>query len=125
MLMANRHVLVVDDNPDDATVLTHIIAFLMKHQVATASSGTQALTMAQEEQFDVIITDLNMPLMDGISLTEALRKLESYKRVPIIAVTAYDTATDHLRTMLAGCNLYLTKPISVDRLMAALGKFLS
>jgi DNA-binding response OmpR family regulator len=45
--------------------------------------------------------------------------------VPIIAVTAYDTATDHLRTMLAGCNLYVTKPISIEHLMAALRELLS
>lgn len=123
--MPPRHVLVVDDNADDATVLEHIIGFLMKHEVATASSGPQALSMAQEEQFDIVITDLNMPLMDGVSLTQSLRQLETYKKVPIIAITAYDTATDHLRTMLAGCNLYLTKPVSVDRLMAVLGEFLS
>ncbi len=122
--MVQRHVLVVDDNPDDATYLAHMLGYLLNHQVTSASDGQQALDLAHERQFDLVITDLNMPTMSGIDLAAALRKLEPYRNTPIIAITAYDTASDQLRTLRAGCNLYLTKPVSIDRLTAAVSQYL-
>ncbi len=103
--------LVVDDVPD----VTEMLAVFLKHagyEVATASSGPDALEIAHTERFDVVVSDIGMPGMDGYELAEALRALPDYRTVPLIAVTGFSLYDDRARAIKSGFNAHVTKPIN-------------
>lgn len=106
----HRWALVVDDVSD----VTEMLSVLMTHagyQVSTASSAYEALELARENHFDVIISDIGMPEMNGYELAEALRSLPGYELVPMVAVTGYSMFDDRSRSLKAGFNEHVTKPI--------------
>ena len=103
-------VLVVDDVND----VTDMISLFLKHAgylVVTAERATEALKMAGEQKFDLIISDIGMPEMNGYELAEALRLLPGYETVPMVAVTGYSMFDDRNRSLNAGFNEHVTKPI--------------
>jgi CheY-like chemotaxis protein len=105
------HALVVDDAPD----VLEMLAILLRHddyEVTTASSAFEALEAAQLERFDVIVSDIGMPEMDGYQLALALRALPGYKAVPMVAVTGFALYDDRERAIKSGFNAHLTKPIN-------------
>ena len=81
------------------------------YKVVTAGSAKAALAAAHEKQFDVIISDIGMPEMNGYQLAEALRQLPEYKTVPLVAITGYSMFDDQQRSKKAGFNAHMTKPI--------------
>lgn len=116
-------VLVVDDVPD----VTEMIALFLKHagyDVATADSATMALQLAGKKAFDLIISDIGMPEMNGYELAESLRTLTDYRSTPIIAVTGYSEYDDRARALQAGFNAHLTKPIDPSRLLDLMNQLL-
>jgi CheY-like chemotaxis protein len=105
-----RWALVVDDVCD----VTEMLSVLLTHagyEVVTASSAQDALDFAREHHFDVIISDIGMPDMNGYELAEALRSLPGYETVPMVAVTGYSMYNDRSRSRMAGFNEHVTKPI--------------
>lgn len=105
-----RWALVVDDVSD----VTDMLSVLMTHagyEVATASSAHDAITLAKENHFDIVISDIGMPEMNGYELAEALRSLPDYQTVPMVAVTGYSMFDDRSRSLNAGFNEHVTKPI--------------
>ena len=107
---SSREALVVDDVAD----VTEMLAVLLTHAgygVATAACAREALDLARARQFDVIISDIGMPEMDGYELARALRSLPGYERVPLVAVTGYSKFDDRDRSLTAGFNEHVTKPI--------------
>lgn len=107
---ARRSALVVDDVAD----VTEMLAVLMTHagyDVATASSARGAIALAQDNHFDLIISDIGMPEMNGYELARALRALPGYESVPMVAVTGYSMFDDRGRSLTAGFNEHVTKPI--------------
>ena len=111
-----RRVLVVDDVAD----VTEMIALFLQHagyDVATAESASSALRVAGEKRFDVIISDIGMPEMNGYELAERLRGSTNYQGIPMIAVTGYSEYDDRIRALQAGFNAHLTKPIDPDILL--------
>lgn len=109
-------VLVVDDVPD----VTEMIELFLKHagyEVTSADSATRALEMANDIAFDLVISDIGMPAMNGYELAEALRGLPNYRDIPIIAVTGYTEYDDRGRALRAGFNAHLTKPIDPSQLL--------
>jgi CheY-like chemotaxis protein len=106
----NREALVVDDIAD----VTEMLSVLLTHagyEVATAACARDALALASARQFDVIISDIGMPEMDGYELATALRSLPGYERVPLVAVTGFSKFDDRNRSLTAGFNEHVTKPI--------------
>jgi len=119
-----RSVLVVDDVPD----VTEMIGLFLKHagyEVATADSAPAALRLANERAFDVIISDIGMPEMNGYELADALRHLSAYQDIPMIAVTGYTEYDDRGRSLQAGFNAHLTKPIDPTQLLNLLNELLA
>ena len=117
-------VLVVDDVPD----VTEMIGLLLKHagyDVSTADSAKAALKLARKRHYDLIISDIGMPEMNGYELAAELRKLVKYDRTPMIAVTGYSEYDDRGRAVNAGFNMHLTKPIEPDQLLAIMNLLLS
>lgn len=105
-----RWALVVDDVSD----VTDMLSVLMTHagyEVSTASSAPEAIALAKENHFDIVISDIGMPEMNGYQLAEALRGLPDYESVPMVAVTGYSMFDDRNRSLNAGFNEHVTKPI--------------
>ena len=108
--------LVVDDAPD----VTEMLALFLQHagyETVMAFSAPDALAAAREERFDVIVSDIGMPGMNGYQLAEALRSLPEYNSVPMIAVTGFSVFDDRGRAVQSGFNAHLTKPINPATLL--------
>ena len=117
-------VLVVDDVPD----VTEMIELLLKHagyDVATAESAQDALHLARMNHYDLVISDIGMPDMNGYELATALRELAAYNKTPLIAVTGYSEYDDRGRAVRAGFNVHLTKPIEPTQLLTLMRDLLS
>lgn len=117
-------VLVVDDVPD----ITEMIELLLKHagyDVSTADSAQDALHLARLNHYDLVISDIGMPEMNGYELATALRELSAYNKTPLIAVTGYSEYDDRGRAVRAGFNVHLTKPIEPTQLLTLMGELLS
>jgi CheY-like chemotaxis protein len=118
---ARRHALVVDDNPD----ITDMLAAVLRHagfDVSTADSAPSALEAALGQQFDVVISDIGMPGMNGYELARALRAIPEYSVTPLVAVTGFAMYDDRDRATEAGFNVHLSKPIDpVDLTQAISG----
>ena len=111
-----RTALVVDDVAD----VTEMLAVVLTHagySVVTAASAPAALKAARERQFDVIISDIGMPEMNGYQLAREVRKLPGYESVPMVAVTGYSMFDDKERSTNAGFNAHMTKPIDPRALL--------
>jgi len=104
-----KKILVVDDS--DTARNYH--AYILKaggYEVIGAKDGAEALEILLEERADCILTDLNMPKMDGLTLIERIRSYPEYEETPIIVITTLDGMRDKNRGFEAGANLYLVKP---------------
>jgi CheY-like chemotaxis protein len=103
--------LVVDDAPDVVEMLAMLLRYSGYH-VVTAFSASDALGAAQAATFDVVVSDIGMPGMNGYELAKALRALPDYLAVPMIALTGFAMFDDRDRALEAGFNAFLTKPIN-------------
>jgi two-component system CheB/CheR fusion protein len=114
--LSGARILVVDDTQDSLDMLR----FLLSGEgamVQTASSGAEGLTIAAERDFDLVISDISMPDIDGYEFLQALREQPGYKDVPAIALTGFGRDEDEERARQAGFTTHLTKPIDFDNLV--------
>ena len=124
-LVAPATILVVDDSADTRTVLRRTLASY-GYRVVEAADGREAVELALSECPDLVLMDLNMPVMDGLAATERIRELkERCGNVPIVAVTAYDTYGMREAALEAGCDAYLLKPLALDELESVVMGLLS
>lgn len=117
-------ILVVEDSKDTLNVLSFSLT-KNGYKVVTAANGLEAIDVAMSARPDLILMDLNMPLMDGLAATEQIRRHEELRAVPILAVTAYDTYGMKEAAEAAGCDGYIKKPIDFNRLDTILRRILS
>ncbi len=110
-------ILVAEDDEDNRFTLKLLLEMRGYH-VLTVANGYEAIAVAEREQPDVILMDLRMPLLNGLAATRQLRQHVSprLRRIPILALSAYDPAQHRAVAIAAGCNDYVTKPIDYDRL---------
>ena len=117
-------VLVADDFEDTRVFLRRM---LESHncRVVEASDGLEAVEIARRSCPNLILMDLNMPILDGLAAAEQIRQgKEHCRRVPILAITAFDTYGMREAALEAGCDDYLTKPIDADELDRAIRRLL-
>ena len=114
-----KRALVIDDNPDVTDMLA-IVLHRAGYEVSAVHSASSALVSALTKHFDVIISDIGMPGMDGYELARALRELPEYRTTPMIAVTGFAMYDDRDRALQAGFNAHLSKPIDPLALTQAL-----
>lgn len=117
----STRVLIVDDDADGCDLVAAILVARGAH-VSCATSGPQALELIQQEHFDVVLSDIGMPDMDGYEFMRTLRKAEDAcsKLTPAIAVTAYAATADRQRALLSGYQMHIAKPIEARELIAAI-----
>ena len=118
---SGRRVLVVDDNRDAADSTITMLR-LLGHQAECAYSGLQALETARRFPADVLLLDLAMPDMTGFETLKLLRGLPGLENVFAIAMTGYGSGDDRRRTISAGFNAHLTKPVELGTLIALLNE---
>jgi CheY-like chemotaxis protein len=108
-------VLLVEDTEDNRFMMRRLLE-LSGFNVAEATNGAEAVRSAEFERPEIILMDLSLPILDGIAATRRIRQLPELEDVPIIAVSAHDTADFHAEALAAGCNAYVTKPIDYSDL---------
>lgn len=125
---AGGHILLVEDNPVNREVATQML-IAMQCQVHEVTNGQEAAEIVRKTQFDLILMDCEMPVMDGYEATEAIREWESDldedRHTPIIALTAHALPEDRRRCLSSGMDDYLSKPFSMEDLRALLIHWLS
>ena len=114
-------VLVVEDFEDNRFMMRRLLE-MSGYRVVEAVNGNQAVEAAASEQPDIILMDLSLPQLDGLAATRRIREQQGSRRVPIVAVSAHDSADFHAEALAAGCNEYVTKPIDFDQLVELLNR---
>ncbi len=120
--MTSRTILIVDDNPSNMKLVSFLLT-AKGYSVRTAASALEAIDSIKEQVPQLILMDLQMPQMDGLTLTRKLRSEPATQHVPIVAVTAYAMKGDERRAIEAGCDGYITKPIDTRALPGQLERF--
>jgi CheY-like chemotaxis protein len=110
-------ILYVEDNEDNVYMLVRRLQ-RQGFEVLVAPDGEQGVAMARSERPDLIVMDLNMPVLDGWEATRQLKGAPETQAIPIIALSAHAMAGDRERALEAGCDDYDTKPVRIDSLMA-------
>jgi len=113
--MNNVRILYIEDNPENRLLVRRILE-AEGYSVTEAADGPAGLEMAAQMRPDLILLDINLPEIDGYDLARRFRDTPGLQEVPILAVTANVMQGDRERTLEAGCDGYIQKPIDVDRL---------
>ena len=115
--MSEYNVLIVEDSP----TMRQLIAFALKRirgvRIVEASDGVDGLKKLSSERFDLILTDINMPIMDGLKLVSLVRNDANYKSIPIVVITTEGAQEDRERALALGANDYITKPIQPTKIL--------
>lgn len=116
--------LVVEDFEDSRFMMRRLLE-MAGYNVLEATDGRQAVELAVEKHPSVILMDLSLPKLDGLSATREIRKHQECSDVPIVAVSAHDGPESRSEALAAGCNEYMTKPIDWDQLSALVSRLVS
>ena len=112
---ARASVLLVEDTEDNRFMMRRLLE-MSGYRVAEATNGAEAVRTAEYERPEIILMDLSLPIIDGLAATRRIRQLPEMESIPIIAVSAHDTADFHAEALAAGCDAYVTKPIDYSEL---------
>ena len=118
-----KTILVVEDQEDNRQILRDLLASA-GFRMVEAHDGEQALTVARSERPNLILMDIQLPILDGYEATRSIKRDPELKHIPVIAVTSYALSGDEERAREAGCDAYVAKPYSTRLLLAKIGQFL-
>jgi two-component system cell cycle response regulator DivK len=124
MILEKGTVLYVEDNPDNRKLVRRVLGS-EGYDMIEASNALQALTQLALRDVDLILMDINMPVVDGYALTTRIKSIQRFAHVPIIAVTANAMRGDREKSLEAGCDGYIQKPIDIDTLATQLERFMA
>lgn len=113
---------------DDSASMRQMVCFTLKnagHTVTEAADGKQALAKAKATKFDLVVSDMYMPIMDGITLTRELRALPAYKFIPILLLTTESAKDKKMEGKSAGATGWIVKPFSPEQLLGTIKKVLT
>ena len=117
--------LYVEDNDDNVYMLKMRLELLGDFEVLTAENGERGCEVAAAERPDIILMDLEMPIVDGWEATRRLKSNPKTRDIPVIAFSAHALAGERSKALAAGCNEFETKPIEFDRLVATIRRILA
>ena len=121
--MGKAKVLYIEDNLDNMTLVKRVLE-IEGYEVIGAGNGKDGLAKAMSNRPDIIITDINLPDIDGYEITDMLKRAKETAHIPIIAMTANVMKKDRENVLLAGCDGYISKPIDIDELPGQIENFL-
>lgn len=116
-------ILIIEDNEQNMYLLT----FLLNrhgHEVVQACNGRQGIELAERENPDLILLDIQLPQMDGYAVARQIKAIQLLAGIPIVAVTSYAMVGDREKTIAAGCSGYIEKPINPDMFLEQISEFL-
>ncbi len=116
-------ILYVEDNPDNRSLIRRVLE-AENYLVVEAINAKQALEKLESCDIDLVLMDINMPEMDGYTLTAKIREIQKFSKVPIVAVTANVMRGDREKSLGAGCDGYIQKPIDIDTLSQQIERFI-
>ena len=117
--------LVVEDSPTMRQLIVFALNRVRGLSVVEASDGVDALRKLAAGRFDIVLTDINMPIMDGLKLVRRMRSDEVLKQIPIVIITTEGAEEDRQRALALGANAYITKPIQAPQVIAKVRELLS
>ena len=117
-------VLLVEDTEDNRFMMRRLLE-MSGYAVVEARNGEEAVRVATEKRPHMILMDLSLPIIDGLAATRRIRALPGFENVPIVAVSAHDTADFYADALAAGCDSYITKPIDFGQLEQLISRLLS
>jgi CheY-like chemotaxis protein len=121
--MARNRILIVEDDTDVREIFSRALR-QAGYEVQEAGHALGAVCAMVRAGADLVVTDIRMPIMDGLSLVNELKAHEDTRSVPIIALTGYDTPENRAAAFEAGCIGYITKPIDTDEFVSQIAQFL-
>ncbi len=110
-------ILVVEDSPTMRQLISFALKRLKGAEIVEAADGVEGLKKLNSDTFDLIITDINMPVMDGLKLISLVRRDVKYRNIPIMVITTEGGAEDRERALALGANAYITKPIQAGNVL--------
>ncbi len=119
----SRTILYVEDNLDNLNLVKRILE-AAGYQFLGTDNAADGIMLARRHNPDLILVDINMPDVDGLTMTQELKADAKFEKTPIIAITANVMRGDRERTLSAGCDDYIQKPIDVDHLPRQIAQFL-
>jgi len=122
--MASKRILYIEDNSENRLLVRRVLG-AEGYQLIEAADGPSGLRVAEEIAPDLILMDINLPDVDGYEVTSRIRAIPHLARVPIVAMTANVMRGDREKSLAAGCDGYIQKPIDIDLLPQQIAKFLS
>lgn len=118
------HALVVEDSPTMRQLIVFALSRIRGLKVVEADDGVDALKRLAGQKFDILITDINMPMMDGLKLVSMVRRDEVHKEIPIVIITTEGAQEDRQRALSLGANAYITKPIQAPQVISKVKELL-
>ncbi len=118
------HALVVEDSPTMRQLIVFALSRLKVLKVVEADDGVDALKKLSAQRVDILITDINMPMMDGLKLVAMVRKDPTHKDIPIVIITTEGAQEDRQRALSLGANAYITKPIQAPQVITKVRELL-
>ncbi len=123
--MADLKILAVDDSPTMRRIIINALKRAGYKEVVEATDGKDAIAKMKVEEVNFVITDWNMPEMDGLTFVTMLRSMEEYKSIPILMVTTRSVKDDIVDALKAGVNNYIVKPFTPDTLKQKIEQILA
>jgi two-component system cell cycle response regulator DivK len=117
-------ILYVEDNPDNRSLVRRVLQ-AEDYAVVEAINAMQALEKLESGNIDLVLMDINMPDMDGYTLTAKIKAIQKFSKIPIVAVTANVMRGDREKSLGAGCDGYIQKPIDIDTLSQQIERFIT
>jgi two-component system cell cycle response regulator DivK len=118
----SRRILVVEDQEDNRRIL-HDLLTNAGYEIVQAENGEEALKAAAAERPDLILMDIQLPLLDGYEATRRIKADPALRAIPIIVVTSYALSGDESKARAAGCDAYITKPYSPRAILAKIREY--
>ena len=122
--MSEHSCLIVEDSPMMRQLLVFALARVKSLRVTEADDGVDALRKLAGARFDIIITDINMPIMDGLKLVKRIRSDPANQATPIVIITTEGSQEDRQRALQLGANAYITKPIQAPQVISTVKELL-
>lgn len=118
-----KRILVVEDEEDNRRIM-HDLLVSAEFEVLEANSGDKGVALARSERPDLILMDIRLPGFDGFEATRRIKAQADLREIPIIAVTSYAMSDDNTKAIEAGCDAYLSKPVSPRKLLEKVREFM-